>query len=520
MGNTGQIKSWLCAVLFVTAAFCSASQKPNIIVFLIDDMGVMDTSVPFLTGPDGTPVKHPLNEWYRTPGMERLAETGIRFNQFCAQSVCSPSRISLLTGQNATRHGTTTWINPKNDNRGRHGPMEWSWKGLEASDPTLARVLQEAGYRTIHIGKAHLGPKDSVGADPLKVGFEINVGGGPWGQPKSYYAKDHFGFHEKYVRKGQSIADVDHAVPHLEKYHGSDQHLTEALTLEAQRLIREAVNDEKPFFLHFAHYAVHAPFQAHQPYLKNYEGRSTREQVFASMIEGMDQSLSDVLDTVEELGAAGNTLVIFLGDNGSDAPMGDAYSVGSAAPLRGKKATQYEGGMRVPFIASWAKPDAKIPVQQALPIQSGAIQPQLATIMDIYPTVLELCGVTPPQDHMVDGASLKKLFTGKADPAHPKTFLMHYPHEHRNSYFTAYRTQDWKLIYNYGLPGRRYPDSYKPAPFELYHLKEDPAEQVNLVDKHPERLNEMMKAMVRQLEEEQALFPVDEAGSELNPVIP
>ena len=120
----------LLLVTWVPTLLLAAQSPPNIVVFLIDDMGVMDTSVPFLAGPAGTPAKYPLNHFYRTPNMERLAARGVRFGQFCAMSVCSPSRVSLLTGQNAARHRVTNWIDPNGDNRGPNGPADWNWAGL------------------------------------------------------------------------------------------------------------------------------------------------------------------------------------------------------------------------------------------------------------------------------------------------------------------------------------------------------------------------------------------------------
>ena len=161
----------------VTVSAAPASSQPNVVIFLVDDMGVMDTSVPFLTDAAGKPQRHPLNDYYRTPNMERLAARGIRFSNFCAMSVCSPTRIAIATGQNAARHRTTNWINPDNDNAGPKGPPDWNWRGLKKGDVTLASLLRGAGYRTIHVGKGHFGPRDSQGADPLNLGFDVNVGG-------------------------------------------------------------------------------------------------------------------------------------------------------------------------------------------------------------------------------------------------------------------------------------------------------------------------------------------------------
>jgi arylsulfatase A-like enzyme len=487
----------------------AAAEKPNIIVVLVDDLGVMDTSLPFLTDATGKPQRHPLNDFYRTPQMERLAARGIRFNNFCAMSVCSPSRAALLTGQNAARHRTTNWINPAKDNAGPQGPPQWNWQGLKSSDVTLPRLMREHGYRTIHVGKGHFGPLDSQGADPANLGFDINVGGAACGHPGSYYGKENYGAFKKSGAPG---------VPHLEKYHGTDTFLTEALTLEAIARIGEAVKDGKPFFLHFAHYAVHSPFDSDPRFAAHYKdsGKSDKAQAFATLVEGMDKSLGDLLDHLEKLGVAENTLLFFLGDNGSDAPLGDPHEVASSAPLRGMKATQYEGGMRVPFIAAWARPDAGNAFQKELPIAAGSIQSQQAAIQDLFPTILRLAGIKPPDTHIVDGIPLETLLAGKPDPGRKEQFLMHYPHSHRSEYFTTWRDGGWKVIYHYApsepTGGSRY---------QLYHLKDDPYEQKDLAGSEPEELGRMMRGLVTALEKHQALYPVDRDGrTELKPQLP
>jgi arylsulfatase A-like enzyme len=501
---------WSVAVLFSILAVAQAD-RPNVVVFLVDDMGVMDTSVPFLTDEDGQPKRYPLNDWYRTPGMQRLAEQGIRFNNFCAQSVCSPTRASIITGQNATRHGTTTWINPSSNNKGKNGPPEWNWTGIKKGDTTLPRVLSANGYRTIHIGKAHFGPLNEEGTDPLNVGFDVNVGGASWGRPKSYYAADHYGNHPKY-NKGKN--GMTHNVPHLEKYYNTDTFLTEALTLEANAQLEKVVADKKPFFLHMAHYALHSPFNSDPRFAANYESsdKDKGAKAYATLVEGMDKSLGDILDQLETLGVAEDTLVIFLGDNGSDAPLGDKYGHTSSAPLRGKKGSHYEGGMRVPFIAAWAKPNPENKWQKKLPIARGAIQPQLGTVMDLYPTILALTGVKNPEGHAVDGVDLAKQFSGESNPSRPDVFLMHFPHgPHRSSYFTSYRSGDWKVVYDYS------PDGKKVPKHELFNLEADPFENENLATQHPEKLEKMIAAMSRQLEAEGALYPVDAGGREIRP---
>ena len=496
----------------VSVSVCAiAADKPNIIIFLVDDMGVMDTSVPFLTDADGEPMVYPLNEWYRTPSMARLAAQGTRFSTFYAQSVCSPTRATVMNGQNATRHATTQWIAPHSNNRGQFGPQAWNWSGLKKADVTLPRVLQGAGYRTLFLGKAHFGPVGSEGEDPLNLGFDVNIGGAAWGQPKSYYGQDHYGNHPKYGEK------VTHQVPHLEAYFDTDTFLTEALTLEANKEISKSIEAGEPFFLLMSHYALHAPFHSDPRFAPNYAGsdKSKQAQAFATLVEGMDKSLGDIMDHLEILGVAEDTLIFFLGDNGSDAPLGGTHKVASSAPLLGKKATHYEGGMRVPFIAAWAKANAANIEQQRLPIAQGRIQAQLGTIMDLYPTILEVAGATNPAGHIYDGYSLSKLLCGQSDEAHPDVFLMHFPHAHRSKYFTSYRNGDWKLVYHY------FPEMNKQSShYELFNLKDDFAESQNLADSNPKKLHAMVQAMVAQLEAEKALYPVDADGNELRPILP
>ena len=498
----------LPAFLVPPQSAAAVPERPNVIVFLVDDMGPLDTSVPFLTDANGQPKRYPLNDFYCTPSMERLASRGIRFSTFYAMSVCSPTRTSLLTGQNAARHRVTQWIRSEENNRGPFGPPDWRWVGVQDATTTLPGVLRTAGYRTIFVGKAHFGPCGEPSEWPDNLGFDVNIAGCSWGQPGSYYGEDGYGHLKGNKRR---------AVPHLEKYHGTETFLSEALTQEANAQISQAVADGTPFFLDFAHYAVHSPFQSDPRFADHYKdsGKPKNAQAYATLIEGMDKSLGDVLDHLEQLGIAENTLVLFLGDNGSDAPLGPTHDHASSFPLRAKKGTHYEGGMRVPFIAAWAKPDPANRWQQQLPIAAGAIQRQLGTVMDIYPTVLALAGAKPPADHPLDGFDLAAQLTGTENPERPERFLMHFPHSHRSSYFTAFRNGDWKLLYHY-LPDQN------PAKvrYELFHLRNDPYEKQNLAATEPAMLRRMTEAMIAALDAEQALYPVAKDGSELWPEVP
>lgn len=510
-GTLGAVALLVNVLMTLGSLTVSAQDSlPNIVVFLVDDMGIMDTSVPFLTDASGVPTRYPLNDFYRTPSMQRLAERGIRFNQFYAMSVCSPTRISIMTGQNAARHHATNWINPDSNNRGPHGPHDWNWEGLKRDDLTLPGQLHQVGYRTIHVGKAHFGARKFEGAEPLNLGFDVNIAGASFGAPGSYYGEEDYGWGTK---------NQKHAVPGLEKYHGSETFLSEALTIEAKVAVSSAVADKQPFYLYFSHYAVHAPFQSDPRFAAHYEnsGKTPRAQAFATLIEGMDKSLGDTLDQLDELGVASNTLVIFLGDNGSDAPLGHEHSVSSSAPLRGKKGAHYEGGMRVPFIAAWAKHDPNNPWQNKLPIPAGAVQSQMASVCDLLPTIAKLTGVPLPADYPLDGAALDKLLSGQPDPSHPPTFLMHYPHSpHRSDYFTVFRDGDWKVIYHY-YPSRATEDSH----YQLYNLADDPFESTNLAEQQPEQLKRMMLELIEALDKSHAQYPLSEDGTqELRPQVP
>lgn len=478
------------------ASSLSAVEKPNIIVFLVDDMGLMDTSLPFITDSLGNAIRCPLNDWYHTPNMERLARQGVTFSTFYAQSVSSPSRLSLLTGQNAARHHTTNWIKTEENNRDLYGPRDWNWNGLSSSDYTLPRMLKTAGYKTIIVGKSHLGNGKSEGADPLKLGFDVNIAGSSIGEPGSYYAE---------VGYGATGGNAARAVPGLEKYHGTHTHLTEALTIEANAQIDTAVAEKKPFFLYMSHYAVHTPHERDMRFWDRYanaKDKSDRAKAFATLVEGMDKSLGDIMDHLTKKGIAENTLIIFMGDNGSSAPMGYARGYSSSAPLRGMKGTEFEGGVRVPCIVGWGKPSRKNASQRALPVAQGAMQTQMGTIMDIYPTLAHLTGATEKPGHVVDGQDLAVLLTGAKDKSRANRLLIHFPHCHHGSYFTTYREDDWKLIYYYNPEHPERPDCI------LYNLKTDPYEKQEVSKQYPEKTMYMLRRMVTQLEAEGAQYPI------------
>ena len=495
--------------LFIASLVCEAAKQPNIIVFLVDDMGLMDTSVPFMLDNKGKPKKHPLNEWYRTPSMERLAARGIRFTDFYAHTVCSPSRSSIMLGQNSARHHTTNFISGKGKNTGKNGAPGWNFDGLTSKHTTIAKLLTNEGYKTIMIGKGHFGAKNTEGAEPLNLGFQTNIGAYHMGQPGSYYGENNY-------RRGNNGS---FQVPHMEKYHGTKTFLTEALTLEAKDQIDKAIGEDKPFYLYMSHYAVHSPFSTDPRFIDHYPEteKGKNASAFATLIEGMDKSLGDIMDHLEAKGIAENTLILFLGDNGSDAPIkGPHAGQHSSAPLRGKKGSKWEGGVRVPFIAAWATPNPKNKLQQKLPIAKGAIQTQIAACFDIFPTITNMLSIKTPAQHIVDGQNLDVLFTAKEDRNRENVFLSHFPHPRTDKHFTTYRVGDWKLIYHY-FPKQAGIDKGNCL---LYNLKEDISESKDLAQQMPDKVKEMVIAMKKDLESKGAQYSVDDNKHELKPIVP
>lgn len=502
------ITTLFISFLFTYSGLTLAENKqplPNIVLFVVDDMGLMDTSVPFITDGHGHAKTQPLNKLYKTPNMELLADNGIRYSNFYAHSVCSPSRVSLLTGQNSTRHHTTQWIKHDENNAGQFGPEKWNWQGLNKSHQTLGKTLSPLGYETIFVGKAHFGPLNSVGEDPLNIGFSKNIGGGAWGSPGSYLGTKNF---------KRKKSNSPYQVPHLAEYHGKDIFLTEALTLEANKAVTQAVKSNTPFFLNMSHYAIHSPFTADKRFADDYANikeMNTQTKQYATMAAGVDKSLGDIILHLNKLDIADNTLILFVGDNGSDAPIAGFHDIASSAPLRGKKGTHYEGGMRVPFIAAWVKSNKNNYWQKKMPITTGKIQEQMASILDIYPTITQLLDIKDNKSK-IDGYPLQKTLQNKTDNNKPETFLMHFPHEHRSSYFTAYREKEWKLVYHYfpkHVPVGKKHTNYNTQhlTYELYNLVQDPSEQNNLYKKEPKQLKYMLEAMKSQLQSEDAQLP-------------
>ena len=477
-------------LLTATLTVNAAQERPNILFFLVDDMGTQDTSVPFHFDQDGQAVVTESNKLFRTPNMETLARNGRRFTKAYAYSVCSPTRVSLMTGQAAPRHHVTTWTHPASStvDTGKvrtqtvTGP-EWRTTGIPSGIPLLTTELQKAGYTTLFAGKAHFGPDDTSNGDPINLGFDVSIAGFGGGAPGSYYGDKNY---SGTWRGGGHQWDI----PGLETYHGTDTFLTEALTLEMNAAISKAVEGDQPFFAYMSHYAVHAPFETDARFAQNYPTLKGSRLAFATLVEGMDKSLGDMVTHLETLGVAEDTLIIFYSDNGSAGPF-------KSAPLRGMKGHRHEGGIRVPLIAAWAKPNPENRFQKQLNIPANSVDDDLVSCVDIMPTFLNIAGGTVPSGTIQDGQSILQQIAGKPGAHRPPTFLAHFPHgQHNNNLFTSYINGDWKVIYNYA-----------DKTWELYNQTNDIGEAHNLVKVQPERARTLAKQMLAELNAQHAQYP-------------
>lgn len=462
---------------------CQTNHQPNIILFYVDDMGWQDCSVPFHSE------ETRLNHIYYTPHMEALAAEGMKFTQAYAYAVCSPSRISLMTGMNGARHQVTNWTLRKNKSpdpvREEITPPAWNMNGMTQGEEvpltvqavSMPQLLKEAGYRTIHVGKAHFGAIGTPGESPLNLGFEVNIAGHAAGGPGSYHGQYNY---SAAWRNADRIWDV----PGLEKYHGTDTYLTEALTLEAKAEIDRALADNKPFYLYMSHYAIHAPWEADSSFYDHYlvEGISAFEAVYASMIEGMDKSLGDLMAKLKETGQWEHTIILFMSDNGQ--PKQATLN----KPLRGHKLLPYEGGIRVPLIVYWPGH-----------VTGGSENSQYVMVDDLFPTILEMAGVDyrGKVNQEVDGKSFVPFLEDPALREEDRPLFWHFPHTYDQFPYSAVRKGDWKLIYR-----------HLDQSLELYNLAEDLSESSNLANTEGKIKEELVLLLSDYLREVSAGMPL------------
>lgn len=439
----------LAALLLAPLTHGATVKKPNIILFLIDDLGWRDL------GCQGS-------SFYQTPNIDRLAKEGARFTEaYAACAVCSPTRAALLTGKYPARLLLTDWLpsgrwNPRA--KRREGRLV---RGLPVEEVTLAEALRENGYRTASIGKWHLGSEPF--SLPQHHGFDVNIGGNAHGAPGSYFFP--------YAGDWKIPATGQRAVWNVLPDGKEGEYLTDRLTDEAVKFIRES--REKPFFLYFPHYGVHTPLQAKKELIAKYEHvpeaqRQGRPE-YAAMIESVDDSLGRVMATLNELKLEEDTVILFTSDNGG------FYNATSNAPLRANKGAYYEGGIRVPLIIKW--PGFTKP---------GLVVNDPVTSTDLYPTCLAAAGLPARPNQHQDGVSLRPLLAGEGSLT-ARSLFWHYPHynEHPSSVpSSVIRKGPWKLI-----------ETFEPAGIELYNLTDDLSETKNLAITEIAKVDELRREL-------------------------
>lgn len=462
MSHMNKLSLLLCIFLLISPLL-SKEKKPNVLFFLIDDLGWMDLSYAGST-------------FYETPNIDKLAGDGVRFNRAnMAAPRCVSSRVGLMTGQ----------VPFRNKLKGKDG--------ISRSVKIMPEAFKEEGYKTYFAGKWHLGHGENEYPDAR--GFDINIGGCDYGSPHSYF----FPYHK----------EGSHPMPNLEK--GVEgEYMTDRLTDETIGFIRRHTknNSEQPFFAFLSHYGVHTPLQGKADKIKKYEAKLKElkknskgeayfqdhtgwvkghqdNPVYAAMIESIDESVGKLRETLEELGVAENTIIVFTSDHGglstTMVKKGKSREVATSnLPLRTGKGWLYEGGLRVPFLV--CDPRNK----------GGQISNHLINGTDVYPSLLDLCDLPLKPQHHLDGFSFAKVMRGESYKR-PEPIIYHYMFAKvgtGNTAMAAVIEGPYKLVV-----------LEVEKKIALYNLEDDPAESKDLSQTYPEVTERLNKIRLKKLKE-------------------
>ena len=466
----------LALLLMMESGALSSEVRPNIIFILADDLGWSDTTLFGAT------------KLYQTPNVERLAKRGVTFTQaYSASPLCSPTRSAILTGLSPARTGITMphchdaevllqAVPGKKAAPDQKVIQPLTVTRLKTDYYTLSKSLKAAGYATGHFGKWHLGQEPY---SPLQQGFDVDVphwpGPGPAG---SYVAPWKF-----------KDFDADPGEP--------NQHLEDRMAKEAVAFMER--HQDKPFYLNYWMFSVHAPFDAKKALIEKYRARVNpsdpqRSPTYAAMVESMDDAIGTLLDTLDRLKLADRTIIIFTADNGGNMyDRVDGTTPTSNAPLRGGKATMFEGGTRVPCVLVWPG------ITTAGTRSSAIVQSE-----DYYPTLLSGLGLKPAPDQKFDGASILPALKG--EPLDGKTVFQYFPHDPGVpdwlSPAVSVHRGDWKLI-------RIFHGGEKGAHRHLlFNLRDDLSEKDDLAARKPELVSELDALIEKFLADTKAVVPV------------
>ena len=431
-------------VSFWATAWAADTSRPNVILILADDLGWADLAC----------YGNTFNE---TPHIDRLAQQGVRFTQFYAGPVCSPTRASIQSGQNQARLGITV-----------HIPGHWRPFAKMVEPPvalnlpleieTFAERMGAAGYQTGYFGKWHLGDE---GFGPKEQGWK------------------------------DAIETQGNVVP--PRVASGGRRTAEFLTEKAVAFIE--ANKGKPFLLQVSHFAVHIPLSTTPELLKKYQAKAPMPNYpsrpdYAGLLEELDQSVGKIVETVDRLGLDRNTLIVFVSDNGGLHREQGGTVTTSNAPLRSEKGTLYEGGIRVPCIARWP---GVVPAARTTDTVGATI--------DFYPTFLELAKLAPPKEQVLDGVSLLPVLRNASATLARDTLYWHLPHYHHSTPASAMRQGDWKLI-----------EFFEDGALELYNLRADLGEESNVAASFPDRTKAMHAALKAWRKAVQAQMPQRNPG--------
>lgn len=493
-------------LLFSLFALCSslfAASQPNVVLFLVDDMGWMDSGV---YG----------SKYYETPNIDRFASRAMRFTNAYSQPLCSPTRASILTGQYTARHGITTASGHQPPQPEGHlflkessppnAPMllPESKNYLEPSQITLAETLKQNGYRTAHIGKWHLGLTQPHWPEQqgFDVAFHCHPDPGPPGEYFSPYGVVPEGIANAKTKVG-TITDGP-----------AGEYIVDRQAAEAAKFIAES--KEGPFFLNLWCYGVHGPWGHKEEYTKYFTSKKdpTGRQgnpIMASMLKSVDDCFGRILDELDKHGLTDNTLILFYSDNGGNTHSNVPGTGKTAAaeknksafladwrkwageqpptmntPLRDGKGTLYEGGTRVPMIWAWAGK-----------ITPGSISEAVVGPIDVYPTIIDLLGIAKPEKQHFDGVSYAKVLKSEGQLDRSAYFNYH-PHAGASRAGGVWvRSGDFKLLRWFG----------NPSTHELYNLRNDLGEASDLSAKMPDKVKELDALIDRFLKDTGAAYP-------------
>ncbi len=484
------------SILFITSISAQDLNRMNVVFILADDLGWSDTSL------------YGTTNFYETPNIQRLASRGTTFTRaYAASPLCSPTRASILTGQTVARHGFTAPVGHLPEikivaEKGVKAPpkeksiIPVSASRLDTKIPTLGKLFKNVGYKTAHFGKWHLGP---VPFSPLEHGFDVDVphwsGPGPAG---SFVAPWKFpDFKEKYP----------------------NEHIEDRMSDEAVNWLREQ-DKNVPFYLNYWQFSVHAPFDAKESLKKYYRTKvdfndPQHSPTYAAMVHSLDEAVGKLLDEIDRLGIADNTIIVFYSDNGGNMydgivetlPDGEQFLTPptSNAPLKGGKATMFEGGIRVPGIIVW--PGVTPP---------GSVSDAIIQSTDFYPTFDNNLKLNSPDSHSVDGIDIIEALKGN-EFQHPPIFT-YFPHQPPVPDWlpasVSVHYGDWKLIrlFHQGEDGKH---SYR-----LFNLKWDIGEAYDLSGVYPEKVVQMDGYIEKHLKDSQAVLPFPNPGFDKNQYSP